>query len=290
MVVAVKALACELPLELGLPLSRISTADLQREVLARGIVASIGQTTLWRWLSEDAIKPWTYRSWVFPRDPLFAEKANPILDLYEGRWRRKRLSENEFVLSADEKPSIQCRCRRHSTTPPGPERSMRVEHEYSREGAWTYLAAWDVHRAKVFGCCVPKVGIAPFDEFVASVMNQKPYRDAKRVFWIVDNASIHRGQSAIDRFRAQWPNTVLVHTPNHASWLNQIEIYFSIVQRKVLTPNDFLSLRDVPQRLAEFERYYEEVARPFQWKFTRKALAELLGRLAKYESRLAQVA
>jgi hypothetical protein len=94
-----------LPLELGLPLSRISTADLKREVIARGIVASIGQTTLWRWLNEDAIKPWTHRSWVFPRDPDFEKKASPILDLYERRWRRKPLAENEFVISADEKPS-----------------------------------------------------------------------------------------------------------------------------------------------------------------------------------------
>jgi hypothetical protein len=137
---------------------------------------------------------------------------------------------------------------------------------------------------------VPKVGIAPFDQFVASVMKRNPYRNAKRVFWIVDNAFIHRGQAAIERFRAQWPNAVLLHTPNHASWLNQVEIYFSIVQRKVLMPNDFLSLHDVPQRFAEFERYYEEVARTFQWKFTRKDLAELLGGLAKWGSRLARVA
>jgi hypothetical protein len=167
---------------------------------------------------------------------------------------------------------------------------MRVEHEYFREGAWTYLAAWDVHRAKVFGSCVPKAGIAPFDLFVGNVMNQEPYRSARRVFWIVDNASIHRGQPSVDRFRSQWPNTVLLHTPNHASWLNQVEIYFSVVQRKVLTPNDFLALHEVPQRLAEFERYYEEIARPFQWKFTRKDLAVLLDRLAKYEPRFARVA
>jgi hypothetical protein len=121
-------------------------------------------------------------------------------------------------------------------------------------------------------------------------MKQKPYRNAKRVFWIVDNASIHRGQLSVDRFRSQWPNTVLVHTPNHASWLNQVEIYFSVVQRKVLTPNDFLSLDEVQQRLTDFERYYEEIARPFQWKFTRKDLAELLDRLAKHEARLARAA
>ncbi|HEX9726093.1 MAG TPA: transposase [Vicinamibacteria bacterium] len=167
---------------------------------------------------------------------------------------------------------------------------MRIEHEYFREGSWTYIAAWDVHRAKVFGRCVPKIGIVPFDQLVDSVMKRKPYRNAKRVFWIVDNASVHRGPASVDRFRSQWPNTVLLHTPNHASWLNQVEIYFSVVQRKVLTPNDFLALNDIPQRLADFERYYEDVARPFQWKFTRKDLKELLDRLAKYEPRLARVA
>jgi hypothetical protein len=241
-------------------------------------------------LNEDAIKPWAHRSWVFPRDPDFEKKASPILDLYERRWRRKPLAENEFVISADEKPSIQCRRRKYATTPPAPGRPMRIEHEYFREGSWTYVAAWDVHRAKVFGRCVPKIGIVPFDQLVDSVMKRKPYRNAKRVFWIVDNASVHRGPASVDRFRSQWPNTVLLHTPNHASWLNQVEVYFSVVQRKVLTPNDFLALNDIPQRLADFERYYEVVARPFQWKFTRKDLKELLDRLAKYEPRLARVA
>lgn len=285
-VVSVKALACELPHETGLPLSRFSIADLKREVIKRGIVASIGETTLWRWLSEDAIKPWTHRSWVFPRDPAFAEKADRILDLYERRWRGKRLSHNEFVISADEKPSIQCRRRKYRTTPPAPGRPMRVEHEYFREGAWTYFAAWDVHRAKVFGRCEPKSGIAPFDRLVKHVMSRDPYRSARRVFWIVDNGSSHRGDPCVNRFRQKWPNTRVVHTPIHASWLNQVEIYFSIVERKVLTPNDFSSLVDVPQRLAAFERYYQEVAGPFEWKFTRHDLSRLLAKLSRCENRL----
>jgi hypothetical protein len=289
-VVAVKALACELPYETGLPLSRFSTSDIKREVLRRGIVANIGETTLWRWLSEDAIRPWTYRSWIFPRDPAFAEKAGRILDLYESRWHRKPLSQNDFVISADEKPSIQARRRKHPTTPPAPGQPMRVEHEYTREGAWTYFAAWDVHRARVFGCCVPKSGIAPFDRFVGEVMNQEPYRSARRVFWILDNGSIHRGKRCIERFRQQWPNATVVHTPIHASWLNQVEIYFSVVQRKVLTPNDFSALGEIPHRIAEFENYYQEIARPFQWKFTRKDLNRLLKRLAKHESHLKHAA
>ncbi len=290
MVVAVKALACELPYETGLPLSRLSTADLQREVVQRGIVATIGRTTLWRWLSEDAIRPWTHRSWVFPRDPDFAEKAGRILDLYERRWRGRSLSGKDFVLCADEKPSIQARRRKYPTTRPAPARPMRLEHEYFREGALTYIAAWDVHRAKLFGRCVPKAGIVPFDRLVGEVMSRRPYRTARRVFWIVDNASIHRGQRCVTRFRKQWPNTRVIHTPNHASWLNQVEIYFSVVERKVLTPNDFDSLNEVEERLTGFEAYYQEVARPFQWKFTRKDLVRLLTRLAKHESRLAPAA
>jgi DDE superfamily endonuclease len=289
-VVAVKALACELPHESGLPLSRFSYADLKREVIERGIVASIGETTLWRWLHDDAIKPWTHQSWVFPRDPQFAAKAGPILDLYQGRWRGKPLSEADFVLCADEKPSIQARRRKHSTAAPAPNRSMRVEHEYFREGAWTYIAAWDVRRAKVFGTCVPKSGIIHFDALVDSIMTQPPYNTARRVFWIVDNASVHRGQRCVDRFKGKWPNSILIHTPNHASWLNQVEVYFSIVQRKVLTPNDFDSLQALQRCLLDFEDYYEEIARPFAWKFTRQDLNKLLQRLAIYEPQLAKAA
>lgn len=286
-VVAVKALACEIPHELGLPLSRLSTSDLQREVIGRGLVAEIGQTTLWRWLSEDAIKPWSYRSWIFPRDPAFEQKAGLILDLYEGCWRGKPLSSNDFVLSTDEKTSIQCRRRKHSTKAPASRQPMRVEHEYERRGAWAYLAAWDVHRAKIFGRCERKTGILPFERLVAEVMAQEPYRNARRVFWVMDNGSSHRGQRCMERFQEKWPNTVVVHTPVHASWLNQIEIYFSVLQRKALQPNYFSSLDQVRERLMAFQHYYEEAARPFQWKFTRKDLAKLLERLAHFELKLA---
>ena len=156
---------------------------------------------------------------------------------------------------------------------------MRVEHEYKRCGAWTYLAAWDVHHAKLFGRCEAKSGIAPFDRLVQQVMTQAPYRHARRVFWIVDNGSSHRGQASIRRLQQLYPHLVLIHGPIHASWLNQVEIYFSILQRKVLTPNDFTSLSALAQRLHDFERHYESLARPFQWTFTRDDLHILLDRL-----------
>jgi len=278
-VVQVKALACELPANTGLPLSRFSRQDLAREVIARGIVAQISGTTIWRWLDQDAIRPWQHRSWIFPRDPQFEQKAGRVLDLYQGCWQDQALGSDEYVISADEKTSIQARVRIHPTEPTKAGQSMRVEFEYQRGGALAYLAAWDVRRAKIFGCCNPTTGIAPFDGLVHQVMGQQPYRQAKRVFWIVDNGSSHRGQAACQRLQKQYSNLVLVHLPVHASWLNQVEIYFSVVQRKVLTPNDFPSLHAVAQRLLEFQSYYEQIARPFEWKFTRVELQQLVAKI-----------
>lgn len=286
MVAEVKALACELPSQSGLPLSRFSIPELKREVIAREIVASIGDTTLWRWLTEDAIRPWRHRSWIFPRDPEFAAKAGRILDLYEGTWEGEPLGAGDYLISADEKTSIQARKRIHPTQPPRPGEPMRIEHEYERKGAWAYLAAWDVRRGKVFGRCEHTTGIKPFERLVRQVMSQEPYRSARRVFWIVDNGSSHRGQRCIRRHRAKWPNLIVVHTPVHASWLNQVEIYFSVVQRKVLTPNDITSLTKLRDRLHRFEERYEQVAKPFQWKFTRCDLERLLTKLKEREESL----
>lgn len=279
LVMQVKALACALPKETGQPLSRFSGADLAREVIQRGIVASISGRTIWRWLDEDAIKPWQHRSWIFPRDPNFQAKAERVLDLYQGMWEQQPLGEDDYVLSADEKTSIQARIRLHPSKPPRPEQVMRVEFEYERGGALAYLAAWDVRRAKVFGCCEATTGIEPFGRLVELVMTQEPYRGAKRVFWIVDNGSSHRGTAAIKRLQGAYPNLHLVHLPVHASWLNQIEIYFSIVQRKVLTPNDFTSLGEVSERILAFQALYETIAQPFEWKFTRNDLRDLLDKL-----------
>lgn len=278
-VVEVKALACELPKVHGKPLSRFSMAEIRRAVIERGLVAQISGATLWRWLDRDAIRPWRYRSWIFPRDPKFSEKAGRVLDLYEGRWEKKPLGPRDFVLSADEKTSIQARLRCHRSLAPAPDRAMLVEHEYERGGALAYIAAWDVHRAKIFGRCEPTTGIAPFGRLVEAVMSQPPYCSARRVFWVVDNGSSHRGSVAAKRLQERWPTIVLVHTPVHASWLNQVEIYFSIIQRKVLTPNDFQSLAEVEQRLLAFQGHYEQIAKPFQWTFTRRDLAKLMTRL-----------
>jgi transposase len=194
--VEIKALACELPSRLGLPLALWSLAELRREAVAQGLVAQISGTTLWRWRSQDALRPWRHRCWIFPRDPAFAAKAGRILDLYQRRCDNKALGPRDYVLCADEKTSIQARRRKHPSLPPAPGRPIYVEHEYARAGAWASIAAWDVHRAKLFGRCERKTGIVRFERLVAQVMRQEPYRSARRVFWIVDNGSSHRGQRA----------------------------------------------------------------------------------------------
>jgi len=279
-VVAVKALACELPSELGLPLSRFSMSEIKQEAIRRGLVASIGESTLWRWLSEDAIRPWHHRSWIFPRDPHFAHKAGRVLDLYQGLWQGQPLGPRDFVICADEKTSVQARRRKHRSAAPQPGRPLRVEHEYVRKGAWAYLAAWDVRQARIFGRCERMTGIAPFGRLVRQVMSREPYRSASNVFWVVDNGTSHRGDRCQQRLARQWPNLIVVHTPIHASWLNQVEIYFSIVQRKVLTPNDFNSLTALEDRLLAFQQRYQAAAKPFRWRFTRRDLDSLLARLA----------
>ncbi len=281
MVVAIKALACELPLHRGVPLARWSISELRREAVASGIVAQISGTTLWRWLGQDALRPWRHRSWIFPRDPQFARKAGRILDLYQRRWKGAALASNEYVLCLDENTSIQARHRKHRCLPPAPGRAIRVEHEYVRAGALAYLAAWDVHRARLFGRCERRNSIAAFDRLVAQVMHRAPYRSARRVFLIVDNGSCHRGQRAADRIRARWSNVTVVHTPVHASWLSQIEVYFSIVQRKLLTPSDFRNLATLERALMAFQARYQRAAKPFKWTFTRHDLRTLLRKLKR---------
>ena len=95
----------------------------------------------------------------------------------------------------------------------------------------------------------------------------------------MDNCSAHRGQKAANRLREKWPQAILIHTPVHASWLNQVEIYFSVIQRKLLTPNDFSSLEELEQRLLAFQGHYQQSASPFKWTFTRRDLHALLEKI-----------
>lgn len=287
MIAEVKQLACELPATTGVPLSRWSHWELARELVTRQVVGTISPATVGRILSGDAIRPWRFRSWIFPRDPDFAVKAARVLDLYAGVFEGELLGPDEYVVCADEKTSIQARCRCHPTLPPGRARLMRVEHEYERRGAVAYLAAYDVDRGQVMGRCEDTTGIVPFGCLVDQVMSVEPYASAKRVFWVVDNGSSHRGRRSINRLEGEWPTLRLIHLPVHASWLNQVEIYFSIVQRKVVTPNNFTDTDEIRRRLGMFEGRYNTMAEPFGWTFGRDDLDKLLARIEVHTTQAA---
>jgi hypothetical protein len=269
---------CELPATHGLPLSRFSRSELHRLVIERG-VTDASASTIWRWLVEDAIKPWQQRCWIFMRDPDFQEKAVRALDLYQRHFEGRRLRPDEYVISADEKSQLQALGRRHETLASAPGRPGRFEFEYHRNGTLAYLAAWDVHHANLFDRVEAKTGIEPFGRLVEQVMSSEPYASARTVYWIVDNGSSHAGETSIKRMQEKWENARLIHLPIHASWMNQIELYFSIIQRKALTPNNFHSQDELAERLLAFAEHYRQIARPFQWKFTRGDLERVLERV-----------
>ena len=282
----VKAVACELVAKTKQPLSRQSLADVTagaRTALGK----PISRSTVWRMLQTDAIKPWRYQYWTFPRDPRFAEKARPILDLYAGVWHGQPLGPKDHILSADEQTSIQARRRGHPALPPAPGRPAHIENEYERGGALQYLAVWDVRRGYVMGRCEPTTGIEPFGRLGDQVVAEEPYRSGERLCWIVDNGSSHRGEAAKNRLQQVDARIILVHTPVHASGLNQVEISFSIIQRKVLTPNDCADLEAVQLRLALYEALSNQSPTPFQWKFDRTKLALWLANIEAHQMALA---
>ena len=280
---AMVALACQLPAATGVPLSRWTGPELLAEITRAGTASQISVSSVLRILAEHPVKPWQYQSWISPRDPDFAAKATVILDLYQGFYQGRRLRPGDRILSVDAKPSIQARGRCHPASPAARGKPVRVEHEYVRHGALALLAALDVHTGTVFAATPATTGIAPFMDLMSQVMSQPEYQDAPRVFVIVDNGSDHRGQAATDRLRDAYPNAIMIHTPVHASWLNQAEIFFSITQKKVLTSSDFASLEELASTLLAFVDRYNQTARPFSWKFTAADLARLLDRISAHE-------
>jgi transposase len=278
-VAGIKAMACEPPERREVPLTRWSSHELAAQAVTEGLVEAISSSTVRRWLHAAAIKPWRYRSWIFPRDPRFAEKAARVLDLYERLFEGRPLEEDECVISADEKSQLQALSRRHRDLESAPGRLRRVEFEYRRGGTLAYLGAYDVHRAVLFGEVADKTGIKPFMDLVAKVMSTEPYKSARRVYFVVDNGSSHNGKRSIERLENAFPNARLIHLPIHASWLNQIEVVFSIIQRKVVRSGDFADLAALAGRLEAFEDHYNATATPFDWRFNKKDLAALLERL-----------
>jgi hypothetical protein len=268
------------------PLSRFSVDDVCQRAWDLGI--RLSYSTLWRILHRDAIRPWLQHQWLFPRDPRLLQKATPILGLYQRKWQGEPLGPRDFVLCADEMTGLQALSRIHTGLAPGRGRPGRYEFEYERHGTLCYLAFLDVFTGRVCGATSPRSGIEPFERALAKVLAQRRYEGAERLFLIVDNGSAHHPSTSPARIRAQFPQVEVVHLPIHSSWLNQIEIYFSILQRKALTPADFAGLEALEQRLRWFEWDYNQRAEPFRWNYTRTDLERYLERLTQKEDAWAE--
>jgi len=280
---AVVALACQLPAATGVPLSRWTGPELAAELTARELASPMSPSSVRRILAEHPVKPWQYRSWIYPRDPDFEARAKVVVDLYQGFYQGEPLGAGDRILSFDAKPQINARRRLHPALPAAPGRAVRYEHEYRRQGSLVLLAGLDVHTGQVFAATPLTTGIKPFMDLAGQVMGRPEYKNASRVFVIVDNGSDHRGQAAVTRLARAHPNAVMIHTPVHASWLNQIEIFFSVVQKKVVTPNDFASLDELSATLLGFVARYNQTARPFSWRFTASDLHGLMVRINRHE-------
>jgi len=276
----VTAIACELPADRGLPLSRFSSADIHAEALQE-LDSCPARSTIAAWLKQAAIRPWTVTSWVTPRDPQFKQKAARVCDLYTGMWEDEPLTEGDVIICADEKTGIQARSRRK--TPPGPGKSVRLEHHYDRNGTTIYQAAFIAGSGNVIGHCVKENTRANFETLVEKVMADPICQNADRVFWIMDNGSAHHPATFRWWLQEAYPTAIGLHLPTGASWLNQIELYFSVLTRKALTGGNFHSVDAVKDRITEFEELWNSNPEPFEWNYTREDLTRLLERLPTIE-------
>lgn len=271
-------LACELPDAAGRSLSLWTCAELARTLRSTGHVASISPQTVQRILSSHKLKPWRMHYWLspkVPRDAAFLNQVEALCDLYT-----RPLAADERVLCVDEKTSIQPRTRVVPTRPAQPGgQPVQVEHEYRRQGAWNLLAAFDTRTGKVLGICRRRKRQAEFIELLDLIDVSTP-SSTKHIHLVCDNVSTHHGKQ-VRAWLANHPRFQMHFTPVHCSWMNQVEQWFSILQRKRLKLSDFTDLRDLAEKIATFIDEWNEEAKPFDWshksfeKVLRKARSQL---------------
>jgi len=270
-----------MPEQLGRSLSLWDATELARELVEQGVVDAISPQTVQRILHDHRLKPWRHHHWLgkkVPRDAAFIAQTEEISDLYT-----RRLGPDEVVLSVDEKSSLQPRTRKAPTRPAVPSRPVQVEHEYERKGALNLFAALDTRSGITYGRTYPRKRQAEFIDFLEHLDATIPAR-VRRIHVICDNVSVHHGK-AVRAWLAKHPRFVFHFTPVHCSWMNQVEQWFSILQRKRLVLSNFDSLEDLATKIEEFIRMWNEVAVPFRW--TRASFNKIL---AKAEAELAAAA
>jgi hypothetical protein len=277
----VTALACTLPRDSGRPLSRWSVTELARAIVQRGIVRRISGATIQRWLRADRIKPWQYHSWQRPTDPRFLERAIPILTLYERAQTLAR--KGHVIVCADEKTSIQARQACGRTTPAYPGRPMHVPDRYQRGGAVQLFAGLLVHTGETLARCFERKRFVEFQSFLQLLFSSVWCRRIRSLHLILDNGSTHAPRR-LPAWLTSLDLPFLVHVhwlPVNASWLDQVEIVFSELQRKALTPNDFESTDHARQRILGFFAERNRRAQPIQWTYTRQRLLAKVRRRRK---------
>ena len=271
-----------------LPLARFSVTDVCERAFALGL--DMCYSTVWRRLHAHALRPWFQEQWLFPTDPRLLEKAAPVLELYHGRWQDEPLRPTDVVLSADEITGLQALSRTHAGTPPAPGRKSRYEFEYDRHGTLCYAAFLEVRTGHVFGKTSASSCIESFETALSHCLARPRAQRWERIFLVMDNGPSHHPNTSPARLAALDPRIIAVHLPTHSSWLNQVEIYFSILVRKALTPRNFPSLDALREQIHRFEGYYNLGAAPFHWEFSRTDMEKYLERLARHEDAYVETA
>jgi transposase len=265
-------IACERPDKLGRSLSHWDCQELARQLIRDGVVASISPDTVRRILENHQLKPWRHHLWLspkVPRDAAFAATVQEICDLYT-----RPLAAHEMVLCVDEKTSLQPRTRKSPTLPAQPGMPVRVEHEYERKGALNLFSAFNTRTGKVYGHTAERKRQKEFIEFLEQLDREIP-AEITLIHIVLDNLRMHKGQQ-VQAWLAKHPRFVFHHPPVHCSWMNQVEQWFSILQRKRLAIADFADKAELAQRLKAFIAEWNEVAHPFKW--TTKSVTKIMAK------------
>ena len=228
------------------------------------------QQTVQRILEHHKLKPWRTHIWLSPRAPrdaAFVEQVRGICDLYT-----RDLASDEMVLSVDEKTSIQPRPRLAPTTAAKPKQSVRVEHEYKRAGALNLLAAFDTRTGQVIGRCYDRKRQVEFMDLL-EVLDREIPAAIRTIHVVLDNVRVHKGK-LVQAWLSAHPRFSFHFTPVHCSWMNQVEQWFSILQRKRLRIADFADKADLAVRILAFIAQHNEHAHPFNW--TTRSVAKVM--------------
>lgn len=254
-------IACELPDRLGRSLSQWDCHEIARQLITSGVVETISHDTVWRILNNHRLKPWRKHMWLsanVPRDEAFVAQVQEIVDLYT-----RPLALYEAVLCADEKTSLQPRTRLAPTKPARPGDPVRVEHEYKRKGALNLHAAFDTRTGKVYGQCHARKRQVEFIQLLEELDRDLPSH-LTLVHVVLDNVSVHKGK-LVKKWLEEHPRFKFHFLPVHCSWMNQVEQWFSILQRKRFAISDFASTDDLRVKVMAFIAQHNQRAHPFNW-------------------------